>query len=76
MESSKEITKGHFVNEDREILGYDQLPDGSYEPIYQLKKGYIYSAALVTCCKCQKPILAMGGPRFTALCMDCYDKQI
>lgn len=59
---------------DKEILGYDLLPDGNWEPLYECKKGYMYTAAVVHCRQCRTFIRAMGGP-LDAVCVNCY-KQI
>lgn len=56
---------------DTEILGYTQTPDGAWEPVYECKKEYIYSAAMVSCKKCRAIIRGMGGP-MNAVCVDCY----
>lgn len=58
---------------DKEILGYTQVGKDNWEPIHECKKGYIYSAAVVSCQKCKKWIRGMGGP-LNALCVDCYNK--
>jgi hypothetical protein len=54
-----------------EIIGYDRVGKDKYDPIYYPKEGYIYSAALITCCKCNYPISGMGGPRPKAVCLKC-----
>lgn len=59
---------------DEELLGYNQIPDGSWEPIYECKRGYIYSAAVVSCQRCGIWIRGMGGP-LNAVCLRCY-KQV
>lgn len=58
---------------DTEILGYNQTPDGAWEPLYECKKGYIYSAAIVSCQKCRQMIRSMGGPQ-NAVCLECYNE--
>jgi hypothetical protein len=59
------------MNYHEEILGYNQTPDGSWEPIHECKKGYIYTAAVVHCQPCGAFIRGMGGP-LDAVCVDCY----
>ena len=59
--------------DDQRILGYDQLPDGSWEPFYECKKGYMYTAATVHCQQCRQMLRGMGGP-LDALCVDCYNQ--
>jgi hypothetical protein len=54
-------------------LGYTILKDGTAEPIYPIKPGYIATAAFITCVNCRTAISAMGGPRHNSLCLVCYD---
>jgi hypothetical protein len=54
-------------------LGYDILEDGSAEPIYPIKRGFIATAAFINCFNCRTAISSMGGPRHNALCPTCYD---
>lgn len=58
----------------REILGYDRVGKDQYAPIYAPEKGYVYSAALITCCKCNYAISGMGGPRYQAICVKCAEE--
>lgn len=55
----------------KDILGYDQTIDGAWEPVYECKPDYIYSAAVVHCQQCGEFIRGMGGP-LNALCLKCY----
>lgn len=55
-----------------DILGYTKLPDGMWEPIKECERGYIYSAAVVTCKKCKTFIRSMGGPMHNSYCVRCY----
>ena len=57
-----------------EILGYSRLPDGVWEPLYECKPGYIYSAAIVSCQKCRQMIRSMGGPMH-AVCVNCRNQM-
>ena len=54
-----------------EILGY--YKDG--KPIYETKRGYIYTAAVISCDKCRTIIRGMGGPAFGSLCAPCYETK-
>lgn len=55
------------TNTEEEILGYEK--DGL--PIHPTKRGYIYTAACITCRECGKIIRGMGGPRFGSICIGC-----
>lgn len=59
---------------DQTVLGYDQLPDGSWEPILPAERGYIYTQAFILCRECQIAIRPQGGPRLRSLCPQCYEK--
>lgn len=59
---------------DQTVLGYDQLPDGSWEPILPAQRGYIYTQAFILCSECHSAIRPQGGPRSHALCPKCYEK--
>lgn len=55
-----------------EVLGYRKIGKDSYQPIIQ-SKGYIFTAAIMTCGKCKSVISAMGGPGGNnTLCVPCY----
>ena len=57
-----------------EIIGYDQVGKDKYKPIMQPKQGYIYTAAIISCCKCNQVISGMGGPRLKAVCLKCANQ--
>ena len=44
------------------------------EPIYDVRKGHIATAAFVVCSSCRGAISSMGGPKYNALCLRCLDK--
>ncbi len=55
-----------------EVLGYRKTGKDTYEPITQ-PKGYIFTAAIMTCGKCKSMISGMGGPgNSNTLCVPCY----
>ena len=60
------------MNQDQ-ILGYDEKPDGSWEPILPAQRGYIYTQAFILCRECQTAIRPQGGPSCNALCPTCYE---
>ena len=57
-----------------EIIGYNKVGKDQYQPITEPKKGYIYTAAIISCCKCHNIISGMGGPRPHAVCVKCADE--
>ena len=57
-----------------EILGY-QRKSLDWEPIHECKRGFIYTAATITCCKCNAMIRGMGGPKSKAWCISCKENQ-
>lgn len=57
------------------ILGYSQKEDGSWVPIEEAKRGYIYTQAFILCKKCRAAIRSVGGPRYNSLCLECYKNE-
>ena len=57
------------------ILGYSQSEDGSWEPIEEAKRGYVYTQAFILCKNCRGTIRSIGGPRYNSLCLGCYDEM-
>ena len=55
------------------VLGYTELPDGTFNPIVQ-PNGMIYTQAFITCRECDKMISAMGGPAWNSICLFCWNK--
>jgi hypothetical protein len=51
-----------------EPIGY------TLEPIYDVRKGHIATAAFVLCSSCRSAISSMGGPKYNAVCLTCLDK--
>jgi hypothetical protein len=64
-----------MIKPDPTVLGYDQLPDGSWEPILPAERGMIYTQAFILCCECRGAIRPQGGPRRNALCPKCYENN-
>lgn len=60
-------------NSNEPILGYAPDKNGSMTPIIH-SKGYIYTAAFILCRECGSVISGMGGPRYNALCVSCFEK--
>jgi hypothetical protein len=58
-----------------EILGYRKTGKHSAEPIEECKRGYVYTAAFVSCSQCGTAIRGMGGPMSNAYCLKCWEKE-
>ena len=68
-----------------EILGYTEElleVDGEYdyhsrsyifEPVRDIRRGFIATAAILMCRDCHKPLRSMGGGDNRSLCLNCYD---
>lgn len=54
---------------DEAILGYDK----DDQPIYETKRGYIYTAACILCRDCRRIIRGMGGPEHGSTCVPCHE---
>lgn len=73
------------MTNENEILGYTEElleVDGEYdyqarsykfEPVRNLKRGMIATAAFLVCRDCHKPLRSMGGGGNRSLCLNCYD---
>lgn len=58
-----------------EILGYRKTGKDSWQPIIH-SKGYMYTAAVMTCGCCGNMITGMGGPGTQhTYCVSCYEKE-
>jgi hypothetical protein len=59
------------------ILGYRKTGKDTWEPIEQPMKGFVYTAAIMTCGCCGTVISSMGGPGSqNTYCIPCYEKNI
>ena len=62
------------MNEERKLIGYTEREEGFY-PLYERERGFIVSAAFILCKYCRGAIDSMGGPRYDAVCLSCYEKD-
>lgn len=60
------------MNDD--VIGYVKKSNDTYGVIEQPKKGYMYTAAVITCSHCGTIMSGMGGPRPNAICFKCADE--
>lgn len=61
------------MNKDDIIIGYTLTDKDTYEPIYEPKRGFVYTQAFITCYECRTAISSCGGPRHNSLCLKCFD---
>jgi hypothetical protein len=54
------------------ILGYDK----NGQPIHETKRGFVYTAACIVCCKCHAVIRGMGGPKYDSICVPCHEAKL
>jgi len=54
-------------------IGYIEREEGFYK-LYKSKPGYIVTQAFVLCKYCEAVISSTGGPKYDAVCLNCYDK--
>jgi len=57
---------------DEKLIGYVEQEEG-FEPLYEIPRGYIATAAFILCKHCRGAIASMGGPRYNAVCLTCYE---
>jgi hypothetical protein len=62
------------MNEERKLIGYTEREEGFY-PLYEIPRGYIVTAAFILCKYCRGAIAPMGGPKYDAVCLSCYEKD-
>lgn len=61
------------MNEEKHQLGWIENDIG-YEPLMSAGRGYIVTQAFILCFRCNKAISPNMGPRYNAVCFDCYDQ--
>ncbi len=61
------------MHNDDTIIGYTRTGKDTYEPIYEPKRGFVYTQAFIICHECNTAISGCGGPRHNSLCLKCFD---
>jgi len=66
------------------LLGYNERPvevDGEYDynkrsyifdPIYEARRGFLVTQAMMMCRECGHVIKSTGGPGYRSVCLNCY----
>lgn len=60
--------------EERKQIGWCEREEGFY-PMYEAERGFITTAAFILCRYCRGAIASMGGPKYDAVCLTCYEKD-
>ena len=63
-----------MINEKREHIGYIDREEGFYK-LYAPPKGSIVTHAFILCKYCDGAIYHCMGPKYDAVCFDCYEKD-
>ena len=58
---------------ERKIVGYTIMDEGPAQPIYEPERGMIVTHAFILCKYCNGAIYHCMGPRYDAVCLDCYE---
>ena len=58
--------------DDQELIGYTESFAG-FLPLYAPPKGSIVTQAFILCKYCRGFIYHCMGPRYDAVCLDCYE---
>ena len=58
----------------REHIGYTEREEGYYK-LYAPLKGSIVTHALILCKYCTSVIYPCMGPKYDAVCLNCYEKD-
>ena len=74
MSYSDLISDGGMDPRERELIGYTEREEGFY-PLYSPPKGSIVTQAFILCKYCRGAISPCMGPRYDAVCLDCYEKD-
>ena len=60
--------------EDRKQIGWIEREEGYYK-LYEPPKDSIVTRAFVLCKYCNTTIATCMGPKYDAVCFDCYEKD-
>lgn len=63
-----------MIEEEREHIGYIEREEGYYK-LYAPEKGSIVTQAFILCKYCNGAIYHCMGPKYDAVCLDCYAKE-
>ena len=74
MSYSDLVSDGGLDPRERKLIGYTEREEGFY-PLYESQRGFITTAAFILCKYCRGAIDSMGGPRYDAVCLTCYEKD-
>lgn len=66
----QELKKDHTKN----LIGYIERDEGFY-PLYATPPGYITTHAFILCRYCNGAISGSGGPKYDAVCLECFEKD-
>ena len=72
MSYSDLISDGGMDPRERELIGYTEHEEG-FKPLYSPPKGSIVTQAFILCKYCHGAIYHSMGPRYDAVCLDCYE---
>ena len=72
MSYSDLVSDGGMDPREREHIGYTEREEGFY-PLYAPPKGSIVTHAFILCKYCRGAISTCMGPRYDAVCLDCYE---
>ena len=59
---------------DKNIVGWERLPNGNWQPVENQGDGYAVTEAFITCNECHKCVSGHGGPRTYVLCIRCFNQ--
>jgi hypothetical protein len=62
------------MNEEREHIGYIERDEGFYK-LYGPRKDQIVTHAFILCRYCDGAIATCMGPKYDAVCFECFEKE-
>ena len=58
----------------KDIVGWERLPSGNWQPVKNQGEGYVITEAFITCNECHRCVSGHGGPRTYVLCIRCFNQ--
>lgn len=54
------------------VIGYTVTEDGSYISLHEPERGTIVTHAFILCGECNESVYHCMGPKYNAICLDCF----
>lgn len=54
------------------VIGYTLADDGSYKSLHEPERQTIVTQAFILCSECNKSVYHCMGPKYNAICLECF----